>query len=148
MLNWRSRSTKGTFRNSTQNGTNNLREFKILCNYYTLDIKNAFNAVNWKNVLKPLDGFLSHHTLQYSTEADVRGHRLTGGVPFISVLATTLWNSMYDDILQLTLSNGASIVGYVDDFALFIVNNWNNVLKPLDGFFQSSYTAVQYRSGC
>ena len=50
-------SAKGTFRSSTRNGTNNLREFKILCNYYTLDIKNAFNAVDWKNVLKPLEGF-------------------------------------------------------------------------------------------
>ena len=38
---------------------------------------------------------------------------------------------MYYDILQLTLSDVATIVGYVDDFALFIVNRRPNTSSHL-----------------
>ena len=70
--------------------------------------------------------FFNHHTRQYITEVDVKGNRLANGVPPIPLFAITLWMSMYHGILQLIVSDVASIVGFVDDFVLFIINRGPN----------------------
>ncbi|KAF0733002.1 Reverse transcriptase domain-containing protein [Aphis craccivora] len=97
----------------------------------TLDIKNAFNSAPWNAIVEGLldkdvpaylrriiDSYLENRILSI-------GERLTGttidvtcGVPQGSVIGPTLWNVLYDGLLQMHLPAGVEYLAFADDVAL------------------------------
>lgn len=45
---------------------------------------------------------------------------LAGGVPHGSVLGPTLWNVLYDNVMNFKTRNGVDLVCYVDDLAISV----------------------------
>lgn len=98
-----------------------------VCAMVTVDIKNAFNSAPWGTIMEQLlrRGFSSY--IVSSVGAYLRGRsvlvgeeemHMSCGVPQGSVLGPTLWNIMYDPVLDLAVPDGVTLLGYADDLAL------------------------------
>lgn len=111
--------------------TNN-REKRCLM-IVSLDVRNAFNSASWsstaaalqaKGVATELQRILASwfdgRQLVYDTDGGPVTRSLSAGVPQGSILGPTLWNIMYDGVLDLELPEGVEIVGYADDLALLV----------------------------
>lgn len=96
------------------------RGTKLYCGIVTLDVKNAFNTASWQCIMKALhamnvpiylckilDDYLSERTLYYDTNQGKESYKITSGVPQGSVLGPTLWNIMYNGILNLKLKQSS-----------------------------------------
>lgn len=101
------------------------REYCVLV---TLDVRNAFNTVSWRAIVKSLKSrkispyiirvvksYLQNRYLQMS---DSKKLQITCGVPQGSVLGPTLWNVSYDSVLKLKVSRQVMLVAYADDLAI------------------------------
>lgn len=114
-----------------------------LCAIVTLDVANAFNSANWLKIRQALEtkkiphyliriiqSYLSERKLTYGN-GDTR--QITCGVPQGSVLGPTLWNIMYDDLLDMDITSGidpqtsATLVAFADDVA--VVTTGRNTKK-------------------
>lgn len=106
------------------------------CAIVTLDVKNAFNSASWMAVARSLQNintpeylykligdYFRNRVLYYETNEGVKERAVTAGVPQGSVLGPTLWNLMYNEVLNLTLYEGATLVGFADDIVLVAVGS-------------------------
>ena len=116
---------------AAQRGNNFSRKIVLLV---TLDVKNAFNSVRWKNILETLQTrfqvpqyllrmvkhYLWDRVLLYDTKEASREKTVTAGAAQGSILGPDLWNASYDGILRMEMPDGAFLVGYADDIAAVI----------------------------
>nr|BAC57914.1 reverse transcriptase [Anopheles gambiae] len=106
------------------------------CAVVTLDVKNAFNSASWTAIARSLQrinipkylydiigNYFRNRVLLYETNEGNRERVVTAGVPQGSVLGPTLWNLMYNEVLGLTLYDGASLIGFADDIVLVAVGS-------------------------
>lgn len=101
-----------------------------LCILITVDIQNAFNTANWKEINKAMKnmGINKHLTKlieSYLKERKIVGEAfekwMTAGVPQGSILGPTLWIILYNSILTLTFPEGVFLVAYADDLSILIL---------------------------
>ena len=111
---------------------------KRFCAAVALDIKNAFNSARWidfimslvrkdvpEYLLRVIEDYLSDRKVFYE---DITAD-MTGGAAQGSRMGPDLWNSSYDDFLNLPLPPGCVIYGFADD-ALFLV--WDDDERILE----------------
>lgn len=111
---------------------------KGFCAAVALDIRNAFNSARWidfimslvrkdvpEYLIRIIEDYLSDRKVFYENiTAD-----MTGGAAQGSRMGPDLWNSSYDDFLNLPLPDGCTIFGFADD-ALFLV--WDDDERLLE----------------
>jgi hypothetical protein len=95
-----------------------------------VDVKNAFNTASWELIVKKLEKrqisrYLLNIIKKYLSGRRVSLDRSTseeigGGVPQGSVLGPTLWNILYDDVMEIEVPEGVSMVCYADDLAIVV----------------------------
>jgi hypothetical protein len=95
-----------------------------------VDVKNAFNTASWELIVKKLEKrqisrYLLNIIKKYLSGRRVSLDRSTseeigGGVPQGSVLGPTLWNILYDDVMEIEAPEGVSMVCYADDLAIVV----------------------------
>lgn len=111
---------------------------KGFCAAVALDIKNAFNSARWidfimslvrkdvpEYLLRVIEDYLSDRKVFYE---DITAD-MTGGAAQGSRMGPDLWNSSYDDFLNLLLPPGCVIFGFADD-ALFLA--WDDDERILE----------------
>lgn len=127
---------------STTDAINTLREIiknsgpKKKIGVLTLDIKNAFNSAPWKAIMEAMQhkdvpmyicriigSYLENRTLLVNSGGSEKTVELSSGVPQGSVLGPTLWNIMYEGLLQNRLPVGASFLAFADVVAVVAVAN-------------------------
>lgn len=114
------------------------RKWKILV---ALDVKNAFNSASWKLIIKAMKrknipGYLIAIVETYLNERKItwgKGQEklMSVGVPQGSVLGPTLWNILYDDVLNIEFEDEETkTIAYADDLALYVeANNLNSLMQ-------------------
>lgn len=120
----------------------------------TLDVKNAFNSASWNKILQKLrkigiskylmncmGSYLDQRSIKIdkNTEMDI-----SAGVPQGSILGPTLWNVLYNDLLEIDLPKGCTIVAYADDAAVIVtamdrtqlMDKANEALRQVEGWMK------------
>ncbi|KAL1446868.1 hypothetical protein WDU94_009856 [Cyamophila willieti] len=105
------------------------RRKRKLCLLITVDVRNAFNSAPWDKIVeamskKKIPEYLLRMVKSYFTERVLltsEGQRpMTAGAPQGSVKGPTLWNALYDGILELEVAEGVLLTAYADDLAVVI----------------------------
>lgn len=105
-----------------------------LCAVITLDVRNAFNSASWqiildrlkkrgieKRLMRLIASYLSDRKLILEADNQVKTVEINSGVPQGSVLGPTLWNILYDDLLETKMAEGTKLIGFADDLAMVVV---------------------------
>lgn len=103
----------------------------LFCVAVALDIKNAFNSVEWVHIMSALESwkvpeylmrvFRSYFVGRKAyiviphTPAGMMDVPITGGVPQGSVVGPLLWNITCNSVLKTALPEGAELIGFADD---------------------------------
>lgn len=95
----------------------------------TLDIKNAFNSLSWRDIHeslleKNIPSYIIRIILNYLTDRYITINGLileiNSGVQQGSCIGPHLWNICYDKIVNLTTKTVAEKIAYADDLAIII----------------------------
>jgi len=117
---------------NAQRGNHFSRKIVLLA---TLDVRNAFNSVKWRDILNTLEtryqtprylmkmtrSYLSDRVLLYDTSDGSRRLTITSGAAQGSILGPDLWNDTYDSILDMRMPEDSHLVAFADDVAAVIV---------------------------
>jgi len=100
------------------------------CVMVLLDIKNAFNTASWQKIIEKLEygkiseylinvlkSFFENRTIETSGGKKFQAHC---GVPQGSILGPTLWNTMYNKVLEEKMEKGVKLIAYADDLAVLV----------------------------
>lgn len=98
-----------------------------LCIVVTIDIKNAFNSASWKVIIEEMERMrISQYLIEllksYLSDRKIVGEAfnrsMTAGVPQGSILGPTLWNILYNGILNIEVPENTKLIAYADDLAM------------------------------
>lgn len=102
-----------------------------LCAMVTVDVKNAFNSASWQIILDELrkrridesiiaiiSSYLSDRKIIMEAEGHVKEMSVNSGVPQGSVLGPTLWNILYDELLEIVQPENTKLIAFADDVAI------------------------------
>lgn len=112
-------------------GNHQLRKAYVVV---TLDVKTAFNAVRWTDIINELkerfevplylirviSDYLNNRQLLYETTKGYRTQRVTSGVAQGYALGPNLWNVIYVGILTMETPADTKLVGIADDVVAII----------------------------
>lgn len=132
---------------------------RCFCLLITLDIQNAFNSANWGTVItalakKGVSKYLIRMMESYLSEREIVGEEfpknMSAGVPQGSILGPTLWNLLYDGVLQLKIPHDVTLVAYADDLAIIALGRTeeelemkaNTTLEIVGGWMRDNKLAV------
>ncbi|KAI5745079.1 hypothetical protein M8J76_008121 [Diaphorina citri] len=100
-----------------------------LCIMITLDIKNAFNSAPWVEIVRALkrcgiSKYLVDLIQDYLSEREIVGETftksMTAGVPQGSLSGPSLWNILYNDVLEIPVPEDVFLVAYADDLSVLV----------------------------
>lgn len=107
------------------------RRRRGLCLLVTLDVRNAFNLAPWREIMNSLERknvppymvriFMTYFHDRWIFTSNGSSIKTSCGAPQGSVASPTLWNVLYDGVLELELPQGISLVAYADDLAVVTV---------------------------
>lgn len=96
-----------------------------------LDIKNAFNSLEWGSIKKELierdiskylikifDDYFSEREIIYKSSTDEVRLFMERGVPQGSILGPTRWNLVYDGLLRMILPMYCNMIAFADDVVI------------------------------
>lgn len=99
----------------------------------SLDIANAFNSLQWKDIKSALrgknipeyicqiiDSYLSNRYIEFPTDQGLERRVMETEVPQGSVLGPLLWNVTYDQVLRGITEDGCRLIGYADDTLILV----------------------------
>lgn len=104
-------------------------QHRDICVVVSLDVSNAFNSAPWSRIDRALQGVGTPAYLVAMIRSYLQDRKLlvgesltsrwvTCGVPQGSVLGPTLWNVLYDGLLELQMPPGVQLVAFADDVAV------------------------------
>ncbi|XP_076659506.1 uncharacterized protein LOC143362891 [Halictus rubicundus] len=107
-----------------------------------IDVRNAFNTLNWEAVIdtmkkRELSPYLIRFTknyfkdreVAYATEGKIIWRKMEMGVPQGSVLGPMLWNMVYDELLEKPLPPMSERIAFADDIIITVQAATLNRLK-------------------
>lgn len=105
-----------------------------LCAMLTLDVRNAFNSASWQHILDALrqrgidesiinivSSYLSDRLIILEAQGVAKTKTINSGIPQGSILGPTLWNILYNDLLETEFTQGTKLIGFADDIAMVVV---------------------------
>ncbi|XP_076763718.1 uncharacterized protein LOC143431087 [Xylocopa sonorina] len=101
------------------------------CALMTVDIKNAFNTIRWRNILITLRKhkiskylrdviaiYLSNRSIRYYGKKETIIADIYGGIQQGSIVGPLMLNLGYDIFQKIKTNNNITIIGYADDTAI------------------------------
>jgi hypothetical protein len=117
---------------------------KDYCALITLDVENAFNTAPWAGIVEALrkrntseylisliQSYLTDRSLEVDEQVTIG---VSCGVPQGSVLGPTLWNVLYDGVLELELPEGLRLIAFADDLAVLVTAKTEQELMSLANY--------------